>query len=138
MVNQETINNDMNRQRTITTRRPHSRRGAALLLCLMVMSIVTVLVVGVLQTETLQISALRNSMDYERALYLAGAGVHHAVAELEEDPNWTTGISSTEFPSGSGQTYSATVAAGSGDTLVITGVGSAGTVTRTLQVTVIP
>ena len=59
------------------------RRGAALMVCLFIIFIVTLLVVNILDTEMLELSALRNTIDYEKALYLANAGVHHAAAELE-------------------------------------------------------
>jgi type II secretory pathway component PulK len=108
----------------------------ALLVCLFVVGIITSLLVGVLDTCTAQYGAVRNTTDYDAAQYLAGAAVNHALAQLEADASWTAGISSTEFPVGSGRTYSATVAAGSGSTVIVTGVGTAGGITRRLDVTV--
>lgn len=117
--------------------RLHSRRqGAALLVCLFVMSLTTVLVVTIVDTQTLEMTALRNVGDYERANYLAAAAVHHACSQLEQDDAWRTGIPSTVFPSGSGYTYSATVVNGTGSQVIVTGIGVAGGITRTLQVTV--
>ena len=107
----------------------------ALMVVLLVMAVATALVVSVLDTEMIQYASLRNTMDYERASYLAGSACHHALAELEKDSAWRDGISSTEFPSGSGNTYSAT-AVTSGSDILITGTGTSGSVTRTLQVTV--
>jgi type II secretory pathway component PulK len=112
-----------------------ARQGTALLICLFVMAMSTALVMAVLDTQTLQMSALRNTGDYDKALYLAGAGVNHALALLEVDNTWRTGVGSTQFPSGSGNTYSAT-AADVGSTVVITGTGTAGSITRKLQITV--
>ena len=111
-------------------------RGMALLVCLFVVAVTSSLLVGVLDTCTTQYSAVRNTTDYDAAQYLAGAAVNHALAELELNPTWTTGIPSTEFPVASGRTYSATVAAGAGTTVVVTGVGTAGSTTRRLEVTV--
>lgn len=108
----------------------------ALLVCLFVVAVTSALLVGVLDTCTTQYSAIRNTTDYDAAQYLAGAGVHHALAEIEQDSNWMTGIPSTEFPIGSGRTYSATVVPGTGGTVVVTGVGTAGNTTRRLEVTV--
>lgn len=108
----------------------------ALLVCLFVVGVTSALLVGILNTCTVQYSAVRNSTDYEAALYLAGAAVHHALAELEQDANWMTGIPATEFPAGSGRTYSATIVPGTGSTVIITGIGTAGTTTRRLEVTV--
>lgn len=112
------------------------RRGMALLLCLFIVAITSSLLIGVLDTCTTQYSAVRNTTDYDAAQYLAGAAVHHALAEMELDSSWMTGIPATEFPVGSGRTYSATVAAGAGGTVVITGVGTAHNTTRRLEVTV--
>ena len=103
-----------------------------------VVSIITVMVVSVYEMQLAQWAAVRNTADYERALYLAGAAVHHALAEIEDDADWRAGIASTEHPSGSGQTYSATVVDNAGGMVVITGSGTAGEVTRKLQVTIDP
>jgi hypothetical protein len=108
----------------------------ALLVCLFVVGVTSALLVGILDTCTTQYSAVRNSTDYEAALYLAGAAVHHALAELEQDPSWNAGIPATQFPPGSGRTYSATLAPGSGSSIIITGVGTAGVVTRRVEATV--
>lgn len=113
-----------------------NRSGVTLLLSLFVISVASIMLVGILETQASQAAALRNTIDYERALYLAGAGAHAALAELEADAAWTAGIPATEFPAGSGRTYAATVAAGTGGTIVITGVGTSGAVTRRVQVTI--
>ena len=114
------------------------RRGMSLLVCLFVIGITSILLVGILQTAMVQMSAVRNTADYDRALYLAGAAVHQALAEIEADQSWLGTISSTELPAGSGNTYSATTSSGTGSTVVITGVGNTATVTRNLQVTILP
>jgi hypothetical protein len=108
----------------------------SLLVCLFVITVTSALLIGILDTCTMQYSAIRNTTDYEAAQYLAGAAVHHALAELEADPNWIAGIPATEFPTGSGRTYSATAVPGAGQTVVVTGVGVAGSTTRRLEVTV--
>lgn len=122
----------MNQHRLLSRR----RRGMALLVCLFAVAVTSALLVGVLDTCTIQYSAIRNTTDYDAAQYLAGAAVHHALAEIEEDANWAAGIPSTEFPVGSGRTYSATVAPGVGTTIVVTGIGTAGNTTRRLEATI--
>ncbi len=118
-------------------RRDHKpRAGMALLVCLFVVSVTSALLVGVLETCVTQYTAVRNTTDYDAAQYLAGAAIHHALAEIETDATWTAGIGSTEFPLGSGRTYSASVAPGVGGTVIVTGVGTAGSTTRRLEVTV--
>lgn len=112
------------------------RRGAALLAALFVMSAVSVIVIGILQTETIQFSALRNSVDYDRARYLAEAGMNHALSLLETDFTWRGAVARTEFPAGSGEFYSALVIDGADGTVRVTGIGDAGTFSRTIHVTV--
>ena len=110
------------------------RTATALLICLFVMTIASMSLLGLLGSVTSQMAAQRNTMQSEQALYLAGAGVHHAVAELEQDSSWTTGIPNT--PSSGSEYYSATVTPQGDGTVVISGVGVAGSVTRRLEVTV--
>jgi hypothetical protein len=81
-------------------------------------------------------TAVRHTLSYERALYLAGAGAHHALAELEADSTWRTGIPSIEFPAGSGSTYSATAVDAGAGVVIVTGIGTTGGVTRKVQLTV--
>ena len=88
------------------------RRGAAMMTALFVMTVSSVLVISIMDTETLQYSALRNTLDWDRARYLAEAGLQHALAELEADITWRTGISNTQFPAGSGNLYWATAVDG--------------------------
>jgi len=111
------------------------RAGVALLLCLFVLSIVTVWLVDMLDSQTVYQSALRNTIEYEQALYQANAGVHHAVAELEADTAWRGTVTAGSYPaSGS---YSATAVNGAtAGTVDVTSYGVAGAVTRKLSATV--
>jgi hypothetical protein len=103
-------------------------------MCLFVLSLVSVWVVSMFQSATVYQSALRNTIEYEQALYLANAGVHHAVAELENDLNWRGTVTGGSYPaSGS---YSATAVNGAtAGTVDITSTGVAGGTTRRLQAT---
>jgi Tfp pilus assembly protein PilX len=112
------------------------RKAAALLTAMFVMVVTSTLIVTMLDTQTLQYAAMRNTIDWDRARYLAEAGVQHALAQLEADIDWRTGVSATEFPAGSGNTYSATVTDGPNGTVIVTATGTAGTITRHLQSTV--
>ena len=120
-----------------TYRRCVGRRATALLVCIFVMAVTTVIVLSMIDTQTLRMTALRNTQQYEQALYLAGAAIHHAIAQVEDDPGSTPpfSIGPVEFPLGSGDNYQADVVAASGD-LVITGSGSSGDVTRYLRATI--
>jgi Tfp pilus assembly protein PilX len=71
----------MTRPRRLRTK----QRGAALLLALFVMMACSMIVISTLDTQTLQYTSLRNTMDYDRARYLAEAAVQHALANLEVD-----------------------------------------------------
>jgi Tfp pilus assembly protein PilX len=117
-----------------TTRPPARRRGAAMIVCLFIIFIVTTLVVSILDTETLELSAMRNAMDYERALALANAAVHHAAAELEAAPAWRGTVTDGSYPAN--DTYQGTAVSGSGNTVVVTGRGVAGSITRTITATI--
>ena len=116
--------------------RSRTRRGAALMTAIFIMAVTTVIVVGILDTEVLEYSALRNTMNFDRARYLAAAGIYHSLAELERDITWRDGFTNVEFPSGSGNRYSTTVADGPSGTIIVTSTGTAGDFTRRLQVTV--
>ena len=112
-------------------KRHRQQRGAALLLCLFVIFLVTVMVVNILDTTTLQLAVVRNTTDYEKALYLANAGVHHAVAMLEADSSWRGTVSEGTYPAD--DTYTATAVNGTDTyTAVITSSGAAGEVQRTV------
>ncbi len=111
-----------------------SRQGAALLFCLFIITVVTLMVVNVLGTTTLELSALRNGMEYERALYLANAGVHEVAAQLETDSTWLGTITDGAYPAN--DTYEATAVSGANYTVIVTSKGVAGEVTRTVQATI--
>lgn len=113
--------------------RARSRHGIALLLTLFVLAITGALVVNLFDAETLQRSALRNTIDYERAMYLANGGIHRACAELESNNSWRGTVTSSNYP-GDGS-YSAT-AVDVGGQISITAVGIAGNVQRRVQATI--
>ena len=115
-----------------------TRGGTALLVCLFVVALTSVLVLGVVDVKTTQFAALRNVRHYDQAYYVAAAGVHHALAELEADATWRTGLSSITFPPGSSSTYTVTVADLGDATILITATGTATGVVRKLEVNVDP
>ena len=114
--------------------RNQHRRGAALLLALCVFTVVTIMVVNVLDSSTLEVSALRSSIDYDRAIFLANAGVHEVAAQLEADSTWRGTITDGAYPAD--DTYEATVVDGPNSTVIVTSAGVAGEVTRTVQATI--
>ncbi len=104
-------------------------------MCLFVLLFVSVMLTNMFDSETLQWSAHRNVVDYERALYLANAAVHHAAAELEANVGWRGIVVDGAFPAS--DTYQATAIDGTGNTVLITGVGVSGDVRRTVRATLV-
>jgi len=96
-----------------------------------IMAFMTLMVVNVLDTTTLDMSALRNSMDYERALLLANAGIHEAAATLEADITWTGTIADGAYPAD--DTYEAVATSLGTNTVTVVSKGVAGDITRTVQ-----
>ncbi len=122
-------------KRNLSKKPRRERRGAALLFCLFIIFVVTLMVVNVLDTATLQLSAVRNMIEYERALYLANAGAHHATALLEADGTWRGTVSEGSYPAD--DTYSATAVDGpNAYTVIVTSSGVAGEVTRNVTVVI--
>ena len=117
-------------------RRNRQRRAAAIMTALFVMTVSSTLVITMLDTQTLQYTAMRNTIDWDRARYLAEAGMQHAYTELEANYDWRAGVATTEYPVGSGNTYSATAVDGVNGTVLVSAVGTAGNVTRRLLTTV--
>jgi hypothetical protein len=123
--------------RVALRRLPGQRRpGVALLVCLFVLSIVSVWTVDMLESASIYQSALRNTIEYEQSLYQANSGVQHVLAELEADLTWRGTVTAGGYPaSGS---YSATAVNGvAAGTVDITSTGVAGGTTRRLQATVL-
>jgi hypothetical protein len=100
------------------------------LVCLSIIFIVTLLVVNVYDTITLELSSVRNNIDYERSLYLANAGVHAVAAQFEQDPSWRGTITDGSYPAD--DTYSATAVSGANGTDVVTSHGVSHSTTRTI------
>ena len=57
-----------------------ARRGAALLAALFVMTLASTLVVATLDAQMLRYAALRNTLEWDEARYLAEAGLNEAFA----------------------------------------------------------
>lgn len=119
---------------TQSDRKHGSRNGAALLMAIFTIFMVSAMVISALSTEMIQLAEIRNVRDYERALYLASAGVQHACAELELDSTWRSTVTDGAYP-GDGS-YSATAVSGDRSMVVVTSTGVAGSVSRTVQATI--
>jgi len=96
-----------------------------------IIAFMTLMVINVLDCTTLQLSAVRNSMDYDRAMFLANAGVHEVAAQLEATSTWTGTITDGAYPAD--DTYEAVAVSGLNYIVTVTSVGVAGDVTRTVE-----
>ncbi|QDS99361.1 hypothetical protein [Adhaeretor mobilis] len=108
-----------------------ARRGAAMMLCLFVVFMTTMLLVQILNTLTSDLVVIRSTIDHERALYLANAGVHEAAALLEADNTWRGVASEGTFPNH--DTYTATAVDGADPfSVIVVSSGASGEVTRSV------
>jgi type II secretory pathway component PulK len=112
------------------------RRGAAIVVCIFVVLVMSIMVVSALKMQTSRMASVRNTTGYDQALYLAGAAAHHALAELEADTSWRDGLTNVEFPAGSGNTYSVTISDDPPTGVTIDATGTADGITRKLQLSV--
>jgi len=89
-----------------------------------------------LESASIYQSALRNTIEYEQALYQANAGVQHVLYQLELDVNWRGTATAGSYPaSGS---YSATAVNGAtAGTVDVTSNGVAGATTRRISATIL-
>jgi Tfp pilus assembly protein PilX len=128
----------LHRHKAIQRRHPKrgEHNGIALLICLFVLSLVTVWTVDMLESASVYQSALRNGIEYEQALYQANAGLQHVLSQLETDLTWRGIATAGSYPaSGS---YSATAANGAiSGTVDVTSAGVAGATTRRVQATIL-
>jgi type II secretory pathway component PulK len=112
------------------------RKAIALLICLFVLSLVSVWTVDMLESASVYQSALRNAIEYEQALYQANSGIQHVLSQLETDISWRGTATAGSYPaSGS---YSATAVNGAtSGTVDVTSNGVAGVTTRRVQATIL-
>ncbi len=119
--------------------RGNSRRGAALMMALFVMMVCSMIVITILDTQTLQFSALRNTMDYDRARYLAESGIQHSLAFIEQDYD-LIGIDKYDIPWTNApdinNQYMADLSEGPGGTIIVSAQGRSGNFTRRLEITI--
>jgi len=121
-----------------TGTRYRRKRGAALLVCIFVMLIVSSLVVFALDMDATEMAITRNTLDLSRALYLADAGVQHALGMVRADRSWRAGFAlpGVEFPPGSGAHYVVTVTDGPSGEVIVTSTGDTCGLSRTIRATI--
>ncbi|MCH8146701.1 MAG: hypothetical protein IH987_01730 [Planctomycetes bacterium] len=118
--------------------RDRRARGVALLVCIFVMLIVSSLVIFALNMDATEMAITRNTLDLSRALYLADAGIQHALGMVRADRSWRAGFGSpgVEFPPGSGAYYVVTVTDGASGEVIVTSTGDTGGLSKTVRATI--
>lgn len=117
-------------------RAARKRSAIALLICLFVLSLVSVWTVDMLESASVYQSAQRNAIEYEQALYQANAGVQHVLYQLELDVNWRGTITGGSYPASNSYSATAVNGAASG-TADVTSTGVVGQTTRKIQATIL-
>ncbi len=107
------------------------------MVCIFAMLIVSGLVVIALDVATTDMAITRNTLSLSKALYVADAGVQHALALLRADRTWRTGFPSpgVECPPGSGSWYVVTVTDGAGGEVIVTSTGTVGGLSKMVRAT---
>ncbi len=117
----------------IVKNRITNRSGAALLMCLFTLFIVSAFLVNVFSTEALQLASTRNSIEYEQALYQANAGIHHACAQLMADNSWRGTLTDGVIPPATNLDGYEVTASDSGSNVLIQAIGYTGLGKRTVE-----
>jgi len=84
--------------------------GFVLPLSVMMLGLLSVLVGGYLMVITSQLQVAKHWMNQQASDTLAEVGIAQALNSLTLNSNWSAGFSNVEYPSGSGNTYSVTIA----------------------------
>lgn len=79
---------------------PQSERGAAMLLSIMLMVVLSLLTITLFELLTASTQIAGNHRLEIRTLYIADAGVEAAINELRDDPTWGTGFTDIAFGDG--------------------------------------
>ena len=114
-------------------------RGAALVIALIVMSMLSLLTIGSLEMLTVNVQIANNHMHDLQALYIADAGVEHAISVLRNNPTVPSGTyGPLEFPAGSGNTYTVAIVNSypSDGNVLITSTGAVSDFQRSVEVQV--
>jgi type II secretory pathway component PulK len=90
------------------------KKGAALLLAIFSLIIISLLVTAFLELTTIDLQIISNHLMRNQALYIADAGIEYAISQLRINKNWKQTLRPIELPVGSGNTYDVTYSSVSG------------------------
>jgi len=85
-----------------------NQKGVALLLAMFILVFIAILAVVFLELLTSDLQITSNHSGKLKALYIADAGIEHAVSRLRANRNWTANSQQIVFPSGSSSSYTIT------------------------------
>lgn len=68
-----------------------------MLVVVFAVSLMTILVIGILQLNTEELQMMQNQVFAAQARYIAEAGLNRAFAEIRNDRNWDDGFSGVNF-----------------------------------------
>lgn len=91
------------------TNAARKRRGLALALVLMVVSIAAIIAFSAAAVSTTNLSFAQTDLASIRARYASEAGVSNALQQLEVDPAWNTGFNNVALPNDANLRYTVTV-----------------------------
>ena len=109
-------------------------RGAALIIALIVMALLSLLIVCLLEMLAINVQITGNHSRDIQALYIAEAGVEDAIDRLRDDPSWDAGLTDIEFPAGSGNTYTVSIDNSGSPSIIIASNGTVSNFQRALEV----
>lgn len=90
------------------------KKGAALLLAIFSLIIISLLVTAFLEFTTIDLQIIGNHLMRNQALYIADAGIEYAISQLRINNNWKQTPQPIVLPVGSGNTYDVTYSSVSG------------------------
>ncbi len=90
------------------------KKGAALLLAIFSLIIISLLVTAFLEFTTIDLQIISNHLMRNQALYIADAGIEYAISQLRINNNWKQTPQPIVLPVGSGNTYDVTYSSVSG------------------------
>ena len=113
-------------------KRPNKRRGTITIVILVIALSAAAMIASTLTMTTGAATIQRNAKTIEQAVFLADAGMEHAMIMLKNNPAWRTGFTNVALGAG---TYSVTLVDDNAD-VIVTSTGTIGTLTKQLSIRV--
>lgn len=114
------------------------RRGIALLLCIFVAAVTSILLLGILESQRIEMQTVTNVVESERANFMAEAAIHEIKSRLLTSSAWRGKTGWRRIPGDAMSTFHGSVRDVSGGKVEITGIGRVGEITKQKRVVVDP